>query len=223
MDEPDHPEGVLCVQTRPSLLIWILFSDGQCFATRARATGLVPLIDDVLVNIAKLRTFSDIARVKKRANPTEAAAASEQDAQQRTLAFGTVRQLLASLWNFLIAPIEHMLELSHTRELVLVPQGVLFRVPFAAMRQPISGRYLIEMCAISVAPSVAVMQACTARRRELDSAACAPATAMLVACGDDIAPHRETEEVTARLSAVGFNCTNIMNAGTPFHIYFFLI
>lgn len=58
------------------------------------------------------------------------------------------RRLSAELYRRLIPP-----DLNRTETLVFIPDGVLNGVPFAALRNPATGRYLIEERAVVVAPS----------------------------------------------------------------------
>ena len=62
------------------------------------------------------------------------------------------------LYRDLIAPVvEHLPE--GTRHLVLIPEGILHYLPFAALLNP-SDSFLIEEYSLSVAPSVSVLQLC---------------------------------------------------------------
>jgi CHAT domain-containing protein/Tfp pilus assembly protein PilF len=66
------------------------------------------------------------------------------------------------LYDLLLRPAEE--ELRGTTSLVVVPDGVLWELPFQAL-QPAAGRYLIEERALSYAPSLTVLRAMEARRR----------------------------------------------------------
>jgi CHAT domain-containing protein len=68
-----------------------------------------------------------------------------------------VTPVLGALFEDLIAPVADSL-LGVTR-LLVVPHGVLTYVPFAALRDPVSGRYLVESHAIVVLPSAAALAA----------------------------------------------------------------
>lgn len=59
---------------------------------------------------------------------------------------------LAELYDHLIRPVAG--ELGAGQPLVLVPEGALFQVPFGALRQRETGRYLLEEHLIAVAPSL---------------------------------------------------------------------
>jgi len=59
------------------------------------------------------------------------------------------------LYAWVIAPLRS--SLPDGASLIVVPDGVLNRVPFAALRDPVSGRYLVEQHQITMAPSATVL------------------------------------------------------------------
>ncbi len=67
----------------------------------------------------------------------------------------TWEQPAAELYQMLFAPIEELLDDDAT--LVIIPDGILRRLPFAALRDG-DGRMLIERTAVTVAPSLAYTQ-----------------------------------------------------------------
>ncbi len=69
----------------------------------------------------------------------------------------------AELYNLVIKPAQAQLQ--GRNNLVIVPDDVLWDLPFQAL-QPASGHYLIEDCAISYAPSLTVLHAMIAKRRQ---------------------------------------------------------
>ena len=81
----------------------------------------------------------------------------------------SARQVLAALYDELVAPLEPFLEeaaasaaaTSRSRELAVVPHGLLHRVPFHALFD--GERYLIERFEISYAPSATVYALCQER------------------------------------------------------------
>jgi CHAT domain-containing protein len=75
----------------------------------------------------------------------------------RDLGFASAGQ---ALYTALLAP--HEAWLADVKHLVLVPDGVLWRVPFQALR-PAGGSFLIERMAVSYAPSLAARAALQAR------------------------------------------------------------
>jgi CHAT domain-containing protein len=69
------------------------------------------------------------------------------------------RQLSQNLYNILIGPVEGAIDSG--KELCIVPDEILNYLPFAALIEPFSRRYLIERYTIVYAPSAAVFLACT--------------------------------------------------------------
>ncbi len=67
----------------------------------------------------------------------------------------TADQNAEGLYQQLIAPLRPHL---HSSKLILIPHGVLHYVPFAALRDPATGRYLIEDFTLTYAPSASVLQ-----------------------------------------------------------------
>jgi CHAT domain-containing protein/tetratricopeptide (TPR) repeat protein len=78
------------------------------------------------------------------------------------------RKVLQRLHAVLIAPVENLLE--GCRRLVIVPHGVLHRVPFAALHDGIG--YLVESLELALAPSASAIRYW--RRPHADAAACQP-------------------------------------------------
>jgi CHAT domain-containing protein len=79
---------------------------------------------------------------------------------------GRVQKQLQRLYNLLIRP---LIKVIRNRDLIIVPAGHLNYLPFQALHD--GERYLIESCAISLAPSATVLLKClTRQRREADSA-----------------------------------------------------
>ncbi|XP_020900343.1 tetratricopeptide repeat protein 28 [Exaiptasia diaphana] len=62
---------------------------------------------------------------------------------------------LEMLYNCLVAPV-----ISNVRhdEIVIVPDGPMYRVPFAALRDPNTGQYLSDTKRIRLAPSIAILK-----------------------------------------------------------------
>ncbi len=86
-----------------------------------------------------------------------------------------------ALYDALLAP--HEAWLADVQHLVLVPDGVLWRVPFQALR-PAAGSYLIERMTVSYAPSLAARAALQARAATRTMRP----TTRLLALGDPILP-----------------------------------
>lgn len=95
---------------------------------------------------------------------------------------------LASLYTALLAPFGHEIE---GRNLVVIPHGILHYVPFHALRRS-DGRYVIETCEVSYAPSATVHRLCSMRPEP------SPEQAYLLAVGisDKLTPHI-TEELSS--------------------------
>jgi len=73
----------------------------------------------------------------------------------------TFKQPSTSLYQSLIAP----LSVAPGVKLVIVPDKVLYQVPFAALRDAKTGRYLIEEHSLEMAPSASVYLHCQAQAR----------------------------------------------------------
>lgn len=85
-----------------------------------------------------------------------------------------------ALYNALLGPIDASLAQKH--QVVIVPDGPLWQLPFQALETP-RGKFLIEERAVSYAPSIAALSALEERRRSR------PARApYLIALGDPAAP-----------------------------------
>jgi CHAT domain-containing protein len=72
---------------------------------------------------------------------------------------GRVTAALESLYGTLIEPVRQTGLLDRTTRLVIVPHGPLTYLPFAALRDPNDGKYLVERHAILYAPSAAALAA----------------------------------------------------------------
>ena len=76
---------------------------------------------------------------------------------------GQADQVLEALHELILAPVRDAGLLTGMRRLVLVPHGVLAYLPFAALREPVTGRYLAEDYATSILPSAAALPALAGR------------------------------------------------------------
>jgi CHAT domain-containing protein len=72
---------------------------------------------------------------------------------------------LKSLYNLLIKPIAEWLPSSPEEQVILIPQGSLFQVPFAALPNP-AGRTLIESHTLRLAPSIQILGLTRQLRRQ---------------------------------------------------------
>jgi CHAT domain-containing protein len=73
----------------------------------------------------------------------------------RATAPGAADAVLASLYTSLIAPVRRAGALVRAERLIVVPHGMLAYLPFAALRNPSTGKYLVDEVAISYEPSAA--------------------------------------------------------------------
>ena len=90
------------------------------------------------------------------------------------------RATASALYKMLIAPAG--IDLAHTRHLVVVPDGVLWELPFQVLMNP-QGRYLLDDCAISYAPSLTALKAMIEVKRQRRAT---PAATQLLAMGDPV-------------------------------------
>lgn len=68
------------------------------------------------------------------------------------------------LYELLVAPVKSLLD--NTIEVCIVPDKVLFRLPFAALVVPSTGQYLVEDYTLLFAPSVSVLVHCSQRAQQ---------------------------------------------------------
>jgi CHAT domain-containing protein len=80
--------------------------------------------------------------------------------EQRTMRYGAAAR---DLYDLLLAPIEA--ELADAERICIIPDDVLWRVPFHVL-QDARGRHLIERVEVFHAPSLAVLQLASQRRRD---------------------------------------------------------
>lgn len=99
-------------------------------------------------------------------------------------------QQLRALHSVLIAPVADLLPSDPEAQVVFIPQGSLFLVPFAALLDP-SGTYLIENHTIASAPSIQVLELANQRATRLQATQgntpLSDATALMV--GDPVMPN----------------------------------
>ncbi|MGB7313949.1 MAG: CHAT domain-containing tetratricopeptide repeat protein, partial [Nodosilinea sp.] len=100
-----------------------------------------------------------------------------------------LRKQLQALHSVLIEPVADLLPSDPEAQVVFIPQGSLFLVPFAALQDP-SGTYLIEKHTIASSPSVQVLglanQRATRLRATQGNTPLSDATALMV--GDPVMP-----------------------------------
>ncbi|MGF1493897.1 MAG: CHAT domain-containing protein [Microcoleaceae cyanobacterium] len=89
----------------------------------------------------------------------------DQACQQITSHDPTIQ--LQQLYQVLIQPIVDLLPTASEETVVFIPQGSLFKVPFAALADE-TGQYLIEQYVISTAPAIQILEL-IARRQQQDN------------------------------------------------------
>lgn len=94
------------------------------------------------------------------------------------------------LYDQLVGPAEKQLE--GKTSLIIVPEGVLWSLPFQALRSP-KEKYLIEDYAASYAPSLTVLREMTGRARTKQTAAAAKSDSLLLAFGNPTVNEQTSE------------------------------
>ncbi|HTK53042.1 MAG TPA: CHAT domain-containing protein [Gemmatimonadaceae bacterium] len=89
----------------------------------------------------------------------------------RNTSSGRVTAALESMYRTLIEPVRRAGQLDQATRLVIVPHGPLVYLPFAALRDPNDGKYLVERHAILYAPSAGALVALRGAPSSLDAAA----------------------------------------------------
>ena len=125
---------------------------------------LAVLPDRLLAWIARTGSL-DLVEVPIPAADLEALVTSLRSALERRAAGSEVRAAAAALRAALIGPLENRLRPGAT--LVIVPDRFLVQVPFGALLDPRTGRYLIEERTVWVAPSATVFVAALAHDRSV--------------------------------------------------------
>jgi CHAT domain-containing protein/predicted negative regulator of RcsB-dependent stress response len=101
------------------------------------------------------RDRADVVQVPAESDSVRASSAHFRDLLQRRASLESVQSAAASLHRILIGSVAQ--NLREARHLIVVPDRELNAVPFAALYDPASRRYLIEDYTISVAPSAALL------------------------------------------------------------------
>ncbi len=149
--------------TQPSLYIWVIQPDGRVDFRSVALSG--PTALSTLVTETR-RGLGVAGRGGFTLAATEAPATDG----------------LQQLYQLLIAPIADLLPTDPAQTVVVVPQGDLFLVPFAALQTP-AGHYLIERHTLAVSPALDLLgQAHTLAQGQpaLDLKALAPEDALIV-------------------------------------------
>jgi CHAT domain-containing protein len=115
--------------------------------------------------------------------------------QHMALLERSTRQVLTQLYTVLVAPLEPLLEelggrpaAGSSEKMVIVPQGLLYQVPFHAMSD--GERYLVERFEISYAPSARIYSLCQQQTRRVSD------RALVMSVADPLIP-AVTEEARA--------------------------
>ncbi|MBF2025472.1 MAG: CHAT domain-containing protein [Oscillatoriales cyanobacterium C42_A2020_001] len=130
-----------------TLYIWVVPPSG---AIAFRAVDLKPLFANrrgTLANYIEQMRFESLG-VRGRSTATNRRTRGEQRATSTDL---------QQLHRLLIEPIAEYLPKEPGSQIIFIPQGALFLVPFAAL-QNASGTYLIEQYTIAIAPSIQVLE-----------------------------------------------------------------
>lgn len=110
------------------------------------------LLDD---QVAALRKEIQNRRSSPRNGPSKRGVKRAQEPE------GSETRVSESLFTGLIAPLKPYLK---QRQLIVIPHGSLHRLPFSALQDPESGRFLIEDFTLSFAPSASVLKNLELRR-----------------------------------------------------------
>lgn len=106
-------------------------------------------------NTGTLKVYPiDITRKELERQVNALRAAIRQKEEGKVGAFSEIEKALRGL-DILISPIAPLL--ANAQQICIVPDDILWEVPFAALKTP-KGRYLVEMSAISYAPSITVLK-----------------------------------------------------------------
>ena len=107
--------------------------------------------------------------VELKLDPTQLEAWVEE-ARDRIALRETPEELLETLYDKLVSPLAD--KIRH-RRLIVVPHGVLHQIPFAALRDSRTGRYLVESHSVTLLPSATVMSYVQDRRNPWEERALA--------------------------------------------------
>ncbi|HIK19320.1 MAG TPA: CHAT domain-containing protein [Leptolyngbyaceae cyanobacterium M33_DOE_097] len=135
------------------LFIWVIPPQGKL---AFRWVDLKPILKTAsLENFVRVTRYNDLA-VRARSSGIKQPDPPENTDTLQAATLKTLHQLF-------IAPIAQQLPTDPTQQVIFIPQGALFLVPFAAL-QNAEGRYLIERHTISTAPSIQVLALASQQR-----------------------------------------------------------
>ena len=160
---PDRETGIT---------IWVVTPDGSVSARRKSVESILPAGTLALTSSA-IRAHEALGVPGRGAAPPPRISRDQARINRVTVAMRQFHQLL-------IEPVEDLLPTTEGARLVIVPQGPLFLVPFAALENP-QGTPLVARYSISVAPSLQTLMLTGARRQ-------ARATGAAVIVGNPVMP-----------------------------------
>jgi CHAT domain-containing protein/tetratricopeptide (TPR) repeat protein len=141
------------------MTIWVVAPDGTISVRRRRFDGVLPE-GTLTLTAAALRAHEALGVPGRGAAPTE----RERPKTDRTAA------ALRQFYRLLIEPVEDLLPSGEGARLLIVPQGPLFLVPFAALENA-QGAPLVARYSLSLAPSLQTLSLTGARRQARSSGA----------------------------------------------------
>ncbi len=196
--------------------IWVIGSDGRLLGHCQVELG------EVFTNMEGICSLSDLVQIVRGGvlahefvqddpvlAPTEAAPNFGQ--LNNVPARGPLRQRvkgadtqLERCYDCFLRPVQHLL--SKESHLIIVPDGELYLLPFAALKDSRTGRYLIELCTVRYAPSLAALLALRKRQAMLseEPARSAPdhPTEVLIVAVEHFQSHVEGEPLQSLPAAV---------------------
>jgi len=134
-----------------AIYIWVVQPDGELYFRRTGLNVHGGTLDNVIEGLVRdtRATLGALGPRKDMPKPTPGIAGRDE--------------LLAMFHRILITPIVDLLPAAPEAPVVLIPEGALFLLPFAALRDE-GGRALIEVHTLAVAPSIQSLVLLSARR-----------------------------------------------------------
>jgi CHAT domain-containing protein len=137
-----------------TLCIWLIKSTGKIHFRQIRIVPFQQFEGTLKDLIMKARRFLSSDTRDISGQPEEVEDLSQVD------------QALGALYEILITPIRNLLPVVETETVYFIPVGLLFLVPFAALKDPV-GQYLVQSNVIAIAPSVQVLQLTQKQQKQL--------------------------------------------------------
>ena len=165
-DSDSDSDASISFEKRP---LSILDSDPLVFECNSREDCRTPEYVGMITAVASVRppgTRAPETSVESdRDCPVSNANEGGFQAQSSPLENGRIYN---DLYKLLIEPIETLLPRDPNARVIFVPQGFLSFVPFAALRDSVSGRYLIQKHTIITAPNLRHLRLSQQKRNELE-------------------------------------------------------